>query len=371
MSQKIKAVVAYGVGKGFAQPEEIIIDDPIGAEVLVKISASGLCHSDLHLVQDDDQFFPFPAVLGHEISGIVEAVGPEVIGLKVGDRVVASLEQVCGHCAQCLRGNAQSCEHPEECVRTADQPPRLSALDGTPITQALGIGGFAEKALIHMNQLAKVNNEIDMKEAAVIGCATITGAGAAINSAHVVPGDYVAVIGTGGIGLNVISGARICGASKIIAIDIHDNKLEFAKKFGATAVVNSSKEDPVEAVRRITGGRGVDQAFEAIGLASAARQGWDMLATGGTCYFIGLAKPDAVVELPLHPGNVLVPQRGFKGVWMGSTNIKHDIPMYADLVVEGRLNMKDIVTQTITLADINDAYAQLERGEVIRSVITF
>jgi S-(hydroxymethyl)glutathione dehydrogenase / alcohol dehydrogenase len=369
MPQKIKASIAYGIGKGFAQPEEIIIDDPIGAEVLVDVQASGLCHSDLHLVEDDDQFFPFPAVIGHEVAGIVEAVGPEVQGIKVGDHVIASLEQVCGHCANCLNGHPQSCTQQQECVRKPGEKPRLSFPDGRPITQAFGTGGFAEKALIHENQLAVVNNEVPWDQAACIGCATITGAGAAINSAHIRPGQTVAVVGTGGIGLNIISGARICGAKKIIAIDVFDNKLEFAKKFGATDVINSSKEDAVAKVRELTDG-GVDASFEAIGLPGTMKQCWDMLAVDGNAYCIGLAKPDAKVELEINPAEFLVHQRGFKGVWMGSTNIKYDIPMYADMAVDGRLNMHDIVTQHINLSQIDEAYVQLKKGEVIRSVIT-
>lgn len=369
MPQKIRASIAYGVGKGFSKPEELILDDPIKAEVLVNIEASGLCHSDLHLVEDDDKMFEFPAVLGHEVAGTVEAVGPEVVGIKPGDRVVATLEQICGHCDKCMGGKAHSCRHQEECVRQPGEPPRLKFPDGRPITQALGIGGFASKSLIHQNQLAVVNNQVDMAEAACIGCATITGFGAAKNSAKVQPGDLVAVIGTGGIGLNVISGARVCGARTIIAIDVFDNKLEFAKKFGATHVVNAKKEDLVEAVRRITGG-GVDKSFEAIGFAETMKQCWDMLAQGGTAYCIGLAKPDATVSLEIDPINLLFMQRGFKGVWMGATNPKHDIPYYADLAVDGRLNMHDIVTQRIRLDQITEAYEQLMRGEVIRSVIT-
>lgn len=369
MPQKIKASIAYGIGKGFAQPEEIIIDDPRGAEVLFAVKASGLCHSDLHLVQDDDQLFSFPAVIGHEVAGVVEAVGPEVTGIAVGDYVIASLEQVCGHCANCLRGKPQSCTQPQECVRAEGETPRLQALDGTPISQAFGLGGFAEKVLTHENQLAVIQPGLDWAEAACIGCATITGAGAAINTAHIRPGDTVAVIGTGGIGLNIISGARIAGAAHIIAIDIFDNKLEFARKFGATDVINSRQVDAVDAVRQLTGG-GVDHAFEAIGFPATMKQAWDMLGVGGTAYCIGLAKPDATVTLEIDPINLLVHQRGFKGVWMGSTNIKHDIPMYAAFVADGRLNMHDIVSQRIRLDQIDDAYEQLERGEVIRSVIT-
>lgn len=369
MPQTITASIAYGIGKGFSQPEKIVIDDPKGAEVLVDVQASGLCHTDLHLVEDDDQLFPFPAVIGHEVAGIVEAVGPEVSGMKVGDHVIASLEQVCGHCANCLNGQPQSCTQQQECVRAADDTPRLSFPDGRPITQAFGTGGFAEKALIHENQLAVVNNEVDWSEAACIGCATITGAGAAINTAHVRPGDSVAVIGTGGIGLNIISGAKICGATHIIAVDVFDSKLEFAKKFGATDVVNSKDEDAVAAVRALTNG-GVDASFEAVGLPATMKQAWDMLGVGGTAYNIGLTKPDATVKLEINPIDLLVQQRGFKGVWMGSTNIKHDIPMYADLAVDGRLNMHDIVSQRIKLSQINEAYKQLMRGEVIRSVIT-
>lgn len=369
MPQKIKASVSYGPNKGFSQPEEVIIDDPKGKEILVDVKASGLCHSDLHVIEDADDSFPFPVVMGHEVSGVVEAMGPDVEGFKVGDHVIACLEQICGHCVNCLNGRPQLCSNPQDCMRKPSDTPRLSLLDGTPIMPISGIGGFAEKILIHENQLFVVNNQVKWDEAACIGCSTITGAGAAINTAHVRPGDTVAVIGTGGVGLNIISGARICGAGKIIAIDVFDNKLEFAKKFGATDVINSSNEDPVAKVRELTNG-GVDKAFEAIGLPQTVEQGWDMLGVGGTVYCIGVAKPDAKITLGINSNDLIVHQRSLVGVNMGSTNPRHDLPMYADFAVDGRLNMHDIVSQDIKLSQINEAYEQLKRGEVIRSVIT-
>ncbi|WEV63701.1 alcohol dehydrogenase catalytic domain-containing protein [Bifidobacterium sp. ESL0732] len=370
MPQTIKASVSYGLNQGFSEPEDVVIDDPKGAEVLVDIKGSGLCHSDLHVVDDGNALgFSFPMILGHEVSGVVEAVGPFVSGLKVGDRVVASLEQVCGHCANCLNGHPEVCTQPQECVRGADETPRLSFPDGRPIYQGWGIGGFAEKALIHENQLAVINDQVPWDQAACLGCATITGAGAAINTAHVRPGDTVAVVGTGGVGLNVISGARIAGASKIIAIDILDNKLEFARKFGATDVVNSKKEDPVAKVRELTNG-GVDKSFEVIGFPATVKQAWDMLGMHGTTYCIGMSNPGSKLTIDVDTASILVPEKGLRGVSMGSTNIKHDLPMYADFVVDGRLNMKDLISQNINLGQINQGYDQLQKGEVIRSVIT-
>ncbi|BDR52547.1 alcohol dehydrogenase [Bombiscardovia nodaiensis] len=369
MPQTIKASIAYGPKQGFAQPEDVIIDDPRGAEVLVDVKASGLCHSDLHYVDDFGDTLPYPLLLGHEVSGIVEAVGPEVVGLKPGDKVVASLEKICGHCSKCLSGRPQSCLHPEECERPADAKPRISFPDGRPITQMFGIGGFAQKALIHENQLAVVNDQVDWAEAACIGCSTITGAGAAINTARVRPGDTVAVIGTGGVGLNIISGARLAGAGRIIAIDVFDNKLEFAKKFGATDLINSKNEDPVAKVKELTSG-GVDHAFEAIGLAPTIKQAWDMLGVGGTAFVIGLTKPGATIEINVDRFQFLGFQKGIRGVYMGSTNPKHDLPMYADFAVDGRLNMHDIVSQRIELRQIDQAYEQLVAGKTIRSVIT-
>lgn len=363
----MKASVTTGVGNGF-KTADVQLADPIGREILVDVKASGLCASDIHIEQGASPSMVFPAVLGHEIAGVIAAVGPDVTTMHVGDHVVASLIQFCGACVDCLSGRTYACAFPEATMRGADEPSRITAADGTPLTQLLGLGGFAERALVHENQLAVVNKEIPFPQAAVLGCGVSTGAGAAINTAGVRVGDSVAVIGTGGVGLNAISGALIAGATTIIAVDISDDKLEIAKKFGATHVINSSQVDAVEAVREITAG-GVDHAFEIIGLAATQKQAADMCGVLGTAYLIGIARPGTSLELTTDATS-LAAQAGVRTVKMGSTNLKRDIPMYADMYVQGRLNLDDLISQEISIDQIEDGYEALKRGEVIRSIIT-
>ncbi|GAA1318667.1 alcohol dehydrogenase catalytic domain-containing protein [Leucobacter albus] len=363
----MKASVTTGVGNGF-KTADIQLADPIGREVLIDVKASGLCASDIHIEQGASPSAVFPAVLGHEISGIVSAVGPDVTTIAVGDHVVASLIQFCGACAECLSGRTYSCQFPATTMRGADEPARMTDENGEPLMQLLGIGGFAERTLVHENQLAVVNKEIPFPQAAVLGCAVSTGAGAAINTAGVRVGDSVAVIGTGGVGLNAISGAVIAGATTIIAIDISDEKLAVAKKFGATHVINSSQVDPVAEVKRISGG-GVDHSFEIIGFPQTQQQAVEMRGVEGTAYFIGVARPGTTLDL-LTDATTLMGQGGVRMVKMGSTNLKRDIPMYADMYVQGRLNLDDLISQEISIDEVEAGYAALKRGEVIRSVIT-
>lgn len=363
----MKASVTTGVGGGF-KTTEVILSEPIGREVLIEVKASGLCASDLHLEQGAAATLKFPAVLGHEISGVVAAVGPEVTTINVGDHVVGSLIQFCGACTDCLSGRTYACSNPGATLRKADEPARITLEDGTDATQALGLGGFAEKALVHENQLAVVNKEIPFPQAAVLGCGVSTGAGAAINSAEVRVGDSVVVIGTGGVGLNTISGALIAGATTIIAVDINDDKLAVAKKFGATHVINSSSVDPVEEVKAITGG-GADHVFEIIGLPATQKQAVLMRGMLGTAYLIGISRPGTSVEVPSDAA-ALFSQGGVRMVKMGSTNLKRDIPMYADMYMQGRLNLDDLISQEISIDQIEEGYEALKRGDVIRSIIT-
>ncbi|GAA1566887.1 alcohol dehydrogenase catalytic domain-containing protein [Leucobacter aridicollis] len=363
----MKASVTTGVGNGF-KTADIELAEPIGREVLVEVKASGLCASDVHIEQGASPSAVFPAVLGHEISGVVSAVGPGVTTIAVGDHVVASLIQFCGACVDCLSGRTYACTHPEATMRSADEPARMTTEAGEPLMQLLGIGGFTERTLIHENQLAVVNKEIPFPQAAVLGCAVSTGAGAAINTAGVKVGDSVAVIGTGGVGLNAISGALLAGATTIIAIDISDEKLAVAKRFGATHVINSSQVDPVAEVVRITQG-GVDHSFEIIGLPATQKQAVDMRGVLGTAYFIGIARHGTSLELTTDATS-LSGQAGVRTVKMGSTNLKRDIPMYADMYVQGRLNLDDLISQEISIDQVEEGYEALKRGEVIRSVIT-
>jgi S-(hydroxymethyl)glutathione dehydrogenase/alcohol dehydrogenase len=352
---------------GIFDIEDITIDKPIGHEVLVQVKASGLCHSDLHAAKHDLGFFPVPSVFGHELAGIVAEVGPDVSDFSVGDHVVACLVRFCGHCSPCNSGHSYHCAHPDDTLRAPAQRQRLSQ-DGRPIHQIYGLAGFAEQALVHENQLVKVPDAMPFPQAAVLGCATVTGAGAAINTASIKAGDTVAVIGAGGVGLNVISGAKLMGATRIIAIDLNGSKLDLAKRFGATDVVDAGKTDPIEAVNALTGG-GVDHAFEVVGLVSTTLQAIRIARRGGGAYLIGVHQPGSKIELDVL-GDILVPQRRLEGVYMGSTNIKRDIPMYADLYIQGRLNLDDLISNEISIGEINEAYRQLGHGAIARSVIT-
>ncbi|MFC4244757.1 Zn-dependent alcohol dehydrogenase [Gryllotalpicola reticulitermitis] len=362
----MRAAVVHQINGVFDVEDDVEIGTPQGREVLVEVKASGLCHSDLHLAENDFGI-PLPMVLGHEVAGIVTAVGPDVTDFAVGDHVVGSLVQSCGHCAACRAGRTYQCSNPNETLRDPANGSRLTA-GGAPVTQGMGLGGFAEQALIHENQLAKVPDALPFPQAALLGCGTVTGAGGAINTAGVRFGDTVAVIGAGGVGLNVISGAKIAGADRIIAVDLQPAKLELAAKFGATDLVNPAETDPVAAVLELTGG-GVDHAFEVIGLTSTSEQAIKMARLGGGAYLIGVHKPGATLAVDVLT-DLLYGQKKVQGVYMGSTNIKHDIPYYADLYLQGRLNLDDLVSREIGLDQINSAYEELKSGSIARSVIT-
>jgi len=346
--------------------ENIEIDKPKGREVLVEVKASGLCHSDLHMAENDFGV-PLPAVFGHELAGIVRELGPDVREFKIGDHVVASLIQYCGHCEACLDGRTYQCMHPDETLRALEDGQRLTR-DGRPVTPVFGTSAFAEYSLVHENQLAKVPDELPFPQASILGCACVTGAGAAINTADVKPGDTVAVIGVGGVGLNVISGARLAGAGRIIAVDMQPSKEALARKFGATDFINAGDGDAVEAVRALTNG-GVDHAFEVIGLKSTSEQSIKMARKGGCAYMIGIHKPNSPINVDVLI-DLITNQVTVKGVYMGSTNIKHDIPMYADLYLRGRFNLDDLISREINIGEINEAYQDLKAGAIARSVIT-
>src|SRR6267378_2981011 len=319
----MKAVVLNAIGHGF-DFEDVEIASPIGREVLVDVRASGLCHTDLLFATNP--IFPTPAVFGHEISGIVAEIGPDVAQFHVGDHVVGSLAQSCGSCPRCQSGRSFECQHPEATLRRPTDPSRLSRR-GQALYQGLGLGGFAERALIHENQLALVPKEMPFAQAALLGCGVVTGAGAVLNTASVAAGDTAVIFGAGGVGLNAISGARIAGASKIVVIDIQQKRLDAARRFGATDVVDSTKSKPVEAVRDLLPG-GADHVFDFVGLKAVAEQGLAMLGVGGGLYLVGVSKPE--VDISLNIFDAIGGQKRVVGVNFGSTNAKRDIPMYAD-----------------------------------------
>ncbi|CAN5183834.1 Zn-dependent alcohol dehydrogenase [soil metagenome] len=360
----MKAVIVKEFGKGFST-EEVQIAAPIGQEVLVDVKASGLCHTDL-TASNFNIGYATPSLLGHEVAGIVAAIGPDVTEFTVGDHVVGCLVQYCGKCEKCLSGKIYQCLHPEATLRTATDAPRVT-LDGAPIEQGFGLGGFAEQSLIHESQLVKVADAMPFPQAALLGCGVVTGAGAVLNSANVQAGDSVVILGAGGVGLNAISGAVVAGATTIIAVDVADDKLEKARRFGATHVVNSKTTDPVVAVREITGG-GADAVFDFVGLPAVSAQGLEMAGIGGGLYLIGALNPEhgfTVNNIATIGG-----QKHVHGVIMGSTTPKRDIPLYADLYLQGKFNLDDLVSKEISLGEVNEGYEALHDSAVTRVVIT-
>jgi S-(hydroxymethyl)glutathione dehydrogenase/alcohol dehydrogenase len=359
----MKALVLNALGRGFDY-EDVEIAAPMGREVAVDVKASGLCHTDLLFATHD--IAPTPSVLGHEVAGVVAAVGPDVTQIRVGDHVVGSLAQSCGACARCLSGRPFQCRHPEATLRRPSDAPRLSR-HGTPLFQGFGLGGFAERALIHENQLARVPKEMPFAQAALLGCGVVTGAGCVLNTANVSAGDSVVIFGAGGVGLNAVSGARIAGASRIIVIDIQQKRLDAARRFGATEVIDSTTTKPVEAVRDLLP-EGADHVFDFVGLKTVAEQGLAMLGAGGGLYLVGVAKPE--IDISVNIFAAIGGQQRVVGVNFGSTNAKRDIPMYAELYLQGRMNLDDLVSKKIALREVNDGYAALKEGSLNRVVVT-
>ncbi|TDF83833.1 Zn-dependent alcohol dehydrogenase [Pseudomonas sp. H9] len=345
--------------------EDVGISKPGPREVLVRTVAVGMCHSDLHIV-DGMLPYPGPLVLGHEAAGIVEAVGSDVRTVKPGDHVVTCLSVYCGHCAHCLTGQMTLCESPET-QRGAKEESRLSYLQ-KPIPQFVNLSSYAEQMLVHEHALVAIRRDMPLDRAALIGCAVTTGAGAAINTSGVRPGDTVAVIGCGGIGLSAINGAALAGAGRIIAIDMVDSKLELSKTFGATDVINPKNGDPVQQVLELTKG-GVQHAIECIGLKQTAEQAFAMLTRGGSATIVGVIKPG--IKLELDPLALLQGQRRIQGSRMGSNRFPVDIPMLVDFYMQGRLKLDEMISQRIKLEQINEGFDELRRGELARSVIVF
>ncbi len=296
---------------------------------------------------------------------MVEAVGADVTYVKPGDHVITCLSAFCGHCEHCLTGHMSLCQEPE-LQRPPDQPQRLQK-GGDPLAQFLNLSSFAEYMLVHEHAIAKIREDMPMDRAALIGCGVTTGVGAVIHTARVEVGSTVAVIGCGGVGLSAINGAAIAGAARIIAVDMVPSKLELARKFGATDVVNAKDNDPIEAVRELTGG-GVHYSFEAIGLKQTAEQAFKMLARGGTATIIGMIPVGTHIELH---GPEFLMERKLQGSNMGSNRFRVDMPRFVELYLQGRLHLDDLISRRIKLEDVNDGLEALKTGEVARSVIMF
>src|SRR5689334_23987988 len=347
--------------------ETVDIDAPTRREVLVRTVATGVCHSDLHVVDGVGRFpLDRPIVLGHEGAGIVEAVGEDVTSVRVGDHVVACLSGFCGTCPQCLSG------HPNLCtggiVTRPDTAAARLSQNGAPFRQFIGISSYAEKMLLHENSIVRIDPEIPLDRAALVGCGVLTGVGAALRSSGMQAGQTVAVFGCGGVGLAIVQGARIGGASRIIGVDVFDGKLEMAKRVGATHVVNSAKDDPVKAVRALTGGAGVDHAFEAVGNTTLVRQAIESLAIRGTATIVGVMPPDAKIEFPWM---AIRPECKVQTSRMGSNRFRTDIPRYLEFYRQGRLMLDEMVSRRGRLSDINEAFRAMKAGEVARSVLMF
>ncbi len=344
------------------QIEDVQIDKPGSREVLIRTAAAGVCHSDLHF-QNGSYFYPMPAVLGHESAGIVEEVGVDVRYVQPGDHVITCLSVFCGHCEYCLGGRPALCSK----VETRRQPGESSRLSqkGEVMHQFLDLSSYAEQMLVHEHALVKVRKDMPLDRAALIVCGVTTGMGAVFNTARIEVGSTVAVIGCGGVGLSAVHGASIAGASRVIAVDKLPAKLELATKFGATDVINASEGDPVAQVKQLTSG-GVDYAFEAIGLKQAAEQAFAMIKNGGTATVIGMIPIGTKIEIP---GVDFLFEKKIQGCNMGSNQFRTDMPRYIDLYLQGRLNLDDLVSRRIQLSQVNEAFAELEKGEVARSVI--
>lgn len=362
--QEMRAAVISEIGGQFTT-ETVRLAEPIGREVLVDVKASGLCHTDLSIAHSGFGA-TFPAVLGHEVSGVVAAIGPDVDDLAIGDHVVACLVQACGACVACLGGRSFQCGHPERTLRKPDEAARISTATHN-LDQLFGIGGFAQRVVVHENQLVRIDSRVPFAQAALLGCGVVTGAGVVVNSANTQPGDTVLIVGVGGVGLNAINGAVAAGASKIIAIDISDGKLEKARKFGATHVFNSATDDVVSEVLSLTQG-GVDSAFDFVGTQSATRSALEMLRVGGALYLIGSVDPTAA--LTISNLELILSQKRIQGVFMGSSTAKRDIPRWADLYLQGRFELDGLVSREISLDEVTEGYGMLKDPDVARVVIT-
>ncbi len=359
MSQEVRGVVGTAPGEP-VRIETIVVPEPGLGEVVVEVQACGVCHTDLHYRQgaiNDD----FPFLLGHEAAGVVEAVGDGVAEVSPGDFVILNWRAVCGQCRACQKGR------PWYCFATHNASQKMTLSDGTELSPALGIGAFVEKTLVAAGQCTKVDAEVRPEVAGLLGCGVMAGIGAAVNTGGVGRGDSVAVFGCGGVGNAAIEGSRLAGATTIIAVDIDGRKLELARGFGATHTIDSSKTDPVEEIRRLTGGNGVDVAIEAVGLPQTYEQAFYARDLAGTVVLVGVPSPTMTVDLPL----LEVFGRGgsLKSSWYGDCLPSRDFPMLVDLYLQGRLNLDGFVSETIALDEVEEAFHKMERGEVLRSVV--
>ncbi len=345
--------------------EDVALEKPKAREVLLRTAFAGLCHSDLHFMEGLYPT-PTPCVLGHESAAVVEAVGEGVTYVKMGDHVITCLSVFCGTCPQCVTGHPNLCENTD-----VKMPPgaahRMTWKGGQHMNQFLNLSSFGEQMLVHENSMVKIDSDIPLDRAALVGCGVMTGVGAVFNAAKVEPGSTVAVIGCGGVGLSAVNGAALAGAARIIAIDRVVSKLELAKELGATDTLNVSNADPVEMVKEMTGG-GVHFSFEALGTKATAEQSFQMLRPGGTATIIGMVPFGVKIELH---GYDFLRDRKIQGTAMGGNRFRVDMPRLLDLWRQGRLKLDHLISGRIKLADINEGFAALKSGAPVRQVIDF
>lgn len=366
MARMIQAALLLRIGEPL-EVDAIELDEPGPGEVLVRLAASGVCHSCLHIMDGSMSWPALPVVLGDEGAGTVEQVGPDVTSVAPGDHVILSWSPSCGRCRYCVTGRPQLCER---------RPARGVMADGTVRRRRGGVdiahmgpATYATHSIVSSDSAVKIRDDMPLDKAALIGCAVTTGTGAVINTARVAAGASLAVFGAGGVGLNAVQGGRLCGAFPLIAVDIADNKLEFARGLGATHVVNSRHTDPVSAIRDLTQGRGAEFTVVAVGSTGAIQQAWDALAPGGTCVVIGA--PPAGETVAVQPASLYRDEKRLTGSRYGSSRPLDDFARLVDLYLGGRLELDALITRQYELRDVNEAHRALAAGENLRGLLVF
>jgi S-(hydroxymethyl)mycothiol dehydrogenase len=359
MSQVVQGVIAREKGKP-VELVDVVVPDPGPGEAVVAVQACGVCHTDLHY-REGGIGGDFPYLLGHEAAGVVESVGAGVTAVAPGDYVILNWRAVCGQCRACSGGR------PWYCFDTHNAAQKMTLEDGTELSPALGIGAFATKTLVHSGQCTKVDPAAPAKVAGLLGCGVMAGLGAAINTGGVGRGDSVAVIGCGGVGAAAIAGARLAGASKIIAVDIDPRKLQKATELGATHTVNGKESDVVEAIQESTGGFGADVVIDAVGRPETWKQAFYGRDLAGTVVLVGVPTPEMTVEMPLL--DIFGRGGSLKSSWYGDCLPSRDFPMLIDLYLQGRLPLDAFVSETIGIGDVEAAFDKMQAGDVLRSVV--
>jgi S-(hydroxymethyl)glutathione dehydrogenase/alcohol dehydrogenase len=363
MTRTMKAAVLVEYGKPLII-EELTLDPPRQGEVLIRLAASGICHSDVNFLNGAEKT-DLPVVLGHEAAGIVEEVGHGVTNVKPGDRVTAGLLRSGGRCFYCLSGYPNDCDTPH----VLDSEIRVRNRSGESINRGIRVGSWAEYVVVDQTQVVPIPDGVSLEAAALIGCGVITGVGAVINTAQVEAGSSVVVIGLGGVGINAVQGALLAGARHIIAVDILEAKLEKARSFGATHVINAAREDPIKVVKDLTAGRGTDYAFVTVGSPKAVTQSFDMIRKRGTSVLIGLVAGGGTAPIPV--SQIALTEARVIGSFLGSARISVMVPQLLELYQQGRLKLDELITGRYPLDQINEAIAMVDRGEAVRNIIVF